>query len=141
MFAPGSLYAPTLPVEVLLFLHFFLAFAAYYGLDVCQFDVTRAFPRHNDWDYAACQNHRELCMHLDEWESGQPGGMWVQVATNTLGTYDSGHMFSDICDEALLTSGKQTQASGLGMTPSWCCAKTWIFSSFRTRPMLVAARW
>jgi len=111
-FVPGSLYAPTLPVDTLLYL---IAFAAYHGLEMYQFDVKRAFPRHNAWDDPACKNKRDLAMRLGAWESGRPDGMWVQLGTNTQGTYDAGRMFSDISDAALLGDGCMQRATGVGM--------------------------
>jgi len=112
-FQPNSTYAPTLPVESLMYL---IAYGTYHNMRMQAIDWVRAFPRHNDMTHSAYVNQRELCVHFSPWESGRPGGMWAKVTKVTQGLRDAPRVFVDISDELLMQTVHVHRSQALGMS-------------------------
>ena len=112
-FQPNSTYAPTLPVEVLMYL---LAYGTYHRMRIRGLDWKRAFLRHNDLEHPAHVNHRDIAVYFSPWQSGGPKGMWAKVGKLTQGFVDAPMLFGKISDELLIDEVEMERSQALGMS-------------------------
>ena len=95
MFELGSLFAPSLSDHAFKIL---VATAAYYNLDLDQFDVTQCF-RENKW--SETKNPRKIAIKLDSIASGTGREEYYIVWVNLYGFRDASRTWSDKINETL----------------------------------------